>query len=70
MVGIHECASIFSVAIDLLSLKMSLFSERDTTKDATLLEQYLSCPDLDFKDVIGMICDFLLAGIDTVSICH
>ncbi|XP_066248393.1 cytochrome P450 302a1, mitochondrial [Euwallacea similis] len=55
------------VAIDLLSLKMSLFSERNINKDLTLLEQYLSCPDLDFKDIIGMICDFLLAGIDTAT---
>ncbi|XP_050306860.1 cytochrome P450 302a1, mitochondrial-like isoform X2 [Anthonomus grandis grandis] len=55
------------VAIDLLSLKMSLFSETDNNKGQTLLEQYLSCPDLDFKDIIGMICDFLLAGIDTTT---
>ncbi|CAG9771429.1 unnamed protein product [Ceutorhynchus assimilis] len=55
-----------NVAIDLLSLKMSLFSERSNNTQ-TLLEQYLSCPDLDFKDIIGMVCDFLLAGIDTAT---
>lgn len=58
----------FRVAIDLLSLKMSLFSEKDNNKEPTLLEQYLANPDLDFKDIIGMVCDFLLAGIDTVSL--
>lgn len=46
---------------------MSLFSEKDNNKEPTLLEQYLANPDLDFKDIIGMVCDFLLAGIDTVS---
>lgn len=54
------------MAIDLVSLKMSLFSERDVSKPLTLLESYLASPELDFKDIIGMICDFLLAGIDTV----
>jgi len=34
----------------------------------SLLEQYLASPDLDRKDVIGMMVDMLLAGADTVSI--
>nr|CAH7756670.1 unnamed protein product [Callosobruchus chinensis] len=55
------------VAIDLLSLKMSLFKERDKNTPLTLLETYLSSPELDFKDIIGVICDFLLAGIDTTT---
>lgn len=46
---------------------MSLFYERDKNDPSTLLETYLSSPELDFKDIIGIICDFLLAGIDTVS---
>lgn len=33
----------------------------------SLLEIYLRNPKLDFKDVIGMSCDMLLAGVDTVS---
>lgn len=56
----------FSTAIDLLSLKMSLFDE--TKHQTTLLENYLASPELDFKDIIGMVCDFLLAGIDTVNL--
>lgn len=44
---------------------MSFFNE--DKKKGTLLESYLSSPELDFKDIIGMVCDFLLAGIDTVS---
>ncbi|KAF5298333.1 hypothetical protein FQR65_LT01111 [Abscondita terminalis] len=53
------------VAIDMLSLKMSFFDE--DKKQGSLLESYLSCPDLDFKDIIGVVCDFLLAGVDTTS---
>ncbi|CAH0558339.1 unnamed protein product [Brassicogethes aeneus] len=55
------------VAIDLLSLQMSLFHDRDRNKPLTLLESYLASPELDFKDIIGMACDFILAGIDTTS---
>lgn len=57
----------FSVAIDLLSLKMSYFENTRRDRPISLLESYLSCPELDFKDIIGMVCDFLLAGIDTVG---
>lgn len=56
------------MAIDLLSLKMSLFTERNTNAHLTLLDNYLASPEVDFKDVIGVVCDFLLAGIDTVCI--
>ncbi|GJQ70311.1 putative cytochrome p450 [Trypoxylus dichotomus] len=55
------------VAIDLLSLKMSLFKEKQTATSMSLLENYLSSPELDFKDIIGVACDFLLAGIDTTT---
>ncbi|KAJ8909504.1 hypothetical protein NQ315_002450 [Exocentrus adspersus] len=53
------------VAIDLLSLKMTTFNEKEKNAPQTLLETYLSSPELDFKDIIGIVCDFLLAGIDT-----
>lgn len=33
----------------------------------SLLELYLTSPNLDYKDVVGMSVDLLLAGIDTVS---
>lgn len=32
----------------------------------SLLETYLMNPNLDEKDVVGMACDMLLAGVDTV----
>nr|QZM07453.1 cytochrome P450 monooxygenase CYP302A1 [Lasioderma serricorne] len=56
-----------SVAIDLLSLKMSIFSETDSKNSTSILDGYLSSPEVDFKDIIGMVCDFLLAGIDTTT---
>ena len=37
-------------------------------ENESLLEIYLRNPALDFKDVLGMACDMLLAGIDTVSL--
>lgn len=33
----------------------------------TLLEVYLTSKDLDVKDVVTMVSDMLLAGIDTVG---
>lgn len=33
----------------------------------SLLEEYLRNEALDIKDVVGMACDMLLAGIDTVG---
>lgn len=35
-------------------------------KPKTLLEEYLTSNDLDVKDVVTMVSDMLLAGIDTV----
>ncbi|CAG9859105.1 unnamed protein product [Phyllotreta striolata] len=52
------------VAIDLISLKMSLFAEKDGDRPS-LLDFYQASPEIDFKDIIGIVCDFLLAGIDT-----
>lgn len=36
----------------------------------TLLEVYLTSKDLDVKDVVTMVSDMLLAGIDTVATKH
>jgi len=33
----------------------------------SLLEEYLKNDALDIKDIVGMACDMLLAGVDTVS---
>ncbi|EFA04695.1 cytochrome P450 302a1, mitochondrial [Tribolium castaneum] len=55
-----------SVAIDLVALKLSTFKEK-TSNPPTLLERYLASASLDFKDIIGVVCDFLLAGMDTTT---
>ncbi|XP_063903411.1 cytochrome P450 302a1, mitochondrial-like [Zophobas morio] len=55
-----------SVAIDLVALKMSTFREK-TQNSPTLLESYIANESLDFKDIIGIVCDFLLAGMDTTT---
>lgn len=34
----------------------------------SLLEEYFKNEALDVKDIVGMACDMLLAGIDTVSL--
>lgn len=46
---------------------MSIFKEHHSGESMSLLESYLSSPELDFKDIIGAACDFILAGIDTVN---
>lgn len=54
-----------STAIDLIISKMSTFKEK-TQEFPTLIERYLASDSVDLKDVIGVACDFLLAGMDTV----
>jgi ecdysteroid 25-hydroxylase CYP302A1 len=44
-------------------------NEQDQSQK-TLLEVYLTSKDLDVKDVVTMVCDMLLAGIDTVTTKH
>lgn len=51
----------FRVAIDLMYSKDKRIDDSET-----LIETYLKNPELDVKDVVGMACDALLAGIDTV----
>lgn len=37
------------------------------TMGKSLLDDYLQNPKLDLPDVVGMACDLLLAGVDTVT---
>jgi hypothetical protein len=62
----HFSKKKYSVAIDLVALKMTTFEEKSQSPP-TLLEQYIASKDLDFKDIVGMACDVLLAGMDTVN---
>lgn len=60
---------IFSVAVDLVSRKSTASEEKASiSRRRSLLDDYLSNPKLDLYDVVGMACDLLLAGVDTVCI--
>jgi hypothetical protein len=54
--------------VDFISKKKESLSRSASTESDTksLLELYLSCEEIDIKDVTGMAVDMLLAGIDTV----
>lgn len=54
--------------MDFISKKKESLSRSASTESDTksLLELYLSCEEIDIKDVTGMAVDMLLAGIDTV----
>lgn len=60
----------FSVAVDLVSQKIAFINENGKVAEKmsrrSLLDDYLTNPKLDLADVIGMACDLLLAGVDTV----
>ncbi|XP_063220343.1 cytochrome P450 302a1, mitochondrial isoform X2 [Bacillus rossius redtenbacheri] len=59
------------IAVQLVLQKMELMKECankcSPEHHPSLLEAYLSSPDIDYKDVIGMAVDMILAGIDTTS---
>lgn len=40
---------------------------KPVSTNESLLEIYLKNENLDVKDVVGMACDMLLAGVDTVK---
>lgn len=64
---------IFSVAVDLVSQKISFFDDRTNSQSEhrrSLLDDYLMNPRLDLPDILGMACDLLLAGVDTVCVSH
>lgn len=46
---------------------MHTYEELPYNHPKCLMDIYLRSKDLDFKDIIGISCDFLLAGMDTVS---
>ncbi|XP_012282602.1 cytochrome P450 302a1, mitochondrial [Orussus abietinus] len=54
------------VALDMVSRKLESQDSAEAEKES-LLEVYLKNPNLDRKDVVGMACDMLLAGIDTTT---
>lgn len=55
----------YSIAIEMVTQKMQ---DKTISQKNSFLDAYLSNPALNKKDIVGMACDMLLAGIDTVSI--
>lgn len=53
-----------STALKIVSEKLA--NIKTTESNPSLLEEYLRSDETDFKDVVGMTVDTLLAGIDTV----
>lgn len=47
--------------------KMRELEMHPASDEESLLEIYLKNENLDVKDIVGMACDMLLAGIDTVN---
>lgn len=69
MLLFYPCHNIvtYSVAVELVKKKAeSLPNKTSEDEVPSLLELYLTSPNLDYKDVVGMAVDLLLAGIDTV----
>ena len=56
----------FRTALKYITAKQDVTSRVDNSPK-TLLESWLTSSDVDSKDVLAMVCDMLLAGIDTVS---
>ncbi|XP_051158005.1 cytochrome P450 302a1, mitochondrial isoform X2 [Leptopilina boulardi] len=56
-----------SVAIDMVRIKKQKLKNFSKDRKLSLLETYLMNPNLDEKDVVGMACDMLLAGVDTTT---
>ncbi|XP_015180048.1 PREDICTED: cytochrome P450 302a1, mitochondrial-like isoform X2 [Polistes dominula] len=52
------------IAIEMVNKKIEKGTDLSTN---SLLDAYLKNPALDKKDIVGMACDMLLAGIDTTS---
>lgn len=60
-------ASIVSKYLERHKLEEVQEGRRENGKERTVLEKFLSMPDVDIKDVFAMILDMFLAGIDTTA---
>ncbi|XP_031849352.1 cytochrome P450 302a1, mitochondrial [Nomia melanderi] len=52
-----------SVALELVSQK----KDKDARRNKSFLSAYFENSALDIKDIVGMACDMLLAGVDTTT---
>ncbi|XP_020289408.1 cytochrome P450 302a1, mitochondrial isoform X2 [Pseudomyrmex gracilis] len=50
-----------------VALQLITEKSKDTSRKQSLLDEYLKNEALDIKDIVGMACDILLAGMDTTT---
>nr|ABC96069.1 cytochrome P450 CYP302A1 [Manduca sexta] len=55
------------VSTEILMKKMKFFESNESDNDKSLLSSFLQQPNIDQKDIIGMMVDILMAAIDTTS---
>ncbi|XP_059062136.1 cytochrome P450 302a1, mitochondrial-like [Achroia grisella] len=55
------------VSMEILLKRVNFFDANDIDSDQSLLASFLLQPNLDLKDIIGMMVDILMAAIDTTA---
>nr|QLI62179.1 cytochrome P450 30 [Streltzoviella insularis] len=55
------------ISMDILLRKIHFFEQETAENDKSLLGSFLQQPNLNLKDIIGMMVDILMAAIDTTA---
>ncbi|CAK1553639.1 unnamed protein product [Leptosia nina] len=55
------------VSKDILLKKLNYYAINSESNDSSLLSSFMQLPGVDVKDIVGMMVDILMAGIDTTS---
>ncbi|CAH0407723.1 unnamed protein product [Chilo suppressalis] len=55
------------VAKDILIKRISFYKQKEEGQDNCLLKSFLNEPNIDMKDITGMMVDILMAAIDTTA---
>ncbi|XP_031769333.2 cytochrome P450 302a1, mitochondrial isoform X2 [Galleria mellonella] len=56
------------ISIEILLKRIKFFEENKTDSDQSLLASFLLQPNVDIKDIVGMMVDILMAAIDTTVV--
>ena len=52
--------------MDILLKKLNFYDKEENEIEKCLLDSFLKLPEIDMKDIIGMMVDILMASVDTV----
>lgn len=52
--------------MDILLKRLNFYEEEKENNDKSLLAAFLQLPNVDMKDIMGVMVDILMAAIDTV----